>query len=323
MEGLNNKLSVIIPVYNVEEYLVQCVESVLKQDYSPFELILVDDGSTDGSGKICDQYERADKRVKIIHQPNQGHTIARQNGFRASDGDYIIFIDSDDWIEDEMFAMMMDRAFKEDADIVQCGFKPVKDGMSMDAISPYEAGVYDKVRLQKVIYPSMIYNEAEQCFGVAPNMWNKIFKRALVEKYIYQIDPKIRSGEDGLLTFACFMEAQKVYNMHECFYCYRSREVSMCRITDDKRLDENHLLFQYYQKWFMPEKILQDSIKHYVVNQTLQAVAALMEKKNIRQIKKEYPYLKKDSLERTSIRDVSLMDVSGKKNKIILAGLKL
>lgn len=313
----------IIPVYNVEEYLEQCIESVLKQAYSPFEVILVDDGSSDKSSSICDQYGRADKRVIVIHQPNKGHTIARQNGFRASDGDYILFIDSDDWIEGEMFTLMMDKAVKEKADIVQCGFIAVEQDVSIDAVSPYNPGVYDKKGLKEIIYPTMIYNKAEQCFGVAPNMWNKIFKRTLAEKYIYRIDPRIRSGEDGLLTFACFMEAERVYNLQECFYCYRSREMSMCRITDDKRLEENHILFQYYLEWLMPEKILQESIKRYVVNQTLQAVEALMEKRSLHQIKKEHPYLKKDSLERISIQDVKLTEVSGKKNKMILAGLKL
>lgn len=320
---MNNKLSVIIPVYNVEEYLEQCIESVLKQAYSPFEVILVDDGSSDKSSSICDQYGREDKRIKVIHQPNQGHTIARQNGFRASDGDYILFIDSDDWVKGEMFTLMMDKAVKEKADIVQCGFIAVEQDVSIDAVSPYSPGVYDKKGLKEIIYPTMIYNKAEQCFGVAPNMWNKIFKRTLAEKYIYRIDPRIRSGEDGLLTFACFMEAERVYNLQECFYCYRSREMSMCRITDDKRLEENHILFQYYSEWLMPEKILQESIKRYVVNQTLQAVEALMEKRSLHQIKKEHPYLKKDSLERISIQDVKLTEVSGKKNKMILAGLKL
>lgn len=320
---MDNKLSVIIPVYNVEEYLEQCIESILKQDYEPFELILVDDGSTDESGNICDIYEKADERVKVIHQRNQGHTIARQNGFRESNGECIIFIDSDDWVEDGMFTLMMDKLIKEGADIVQCGFKAVEGDISTDAISPYEPGIYEKSRLIEIIYPTMIYNKAEQCFGVAPNMWNKIFKRELAEKYIYRIDPRIRSGEDGLLTFACFIDAQRIYNLQECFYCYRSRKRSMCRIADDKRLDENHILFQYYQEWFMSKEILVESIKHYVVNQTLQAVEALMEKHSIRRIKREHPYLRKDSLERISIHDVSLMDVNGKKNKMILAGLKL
>lgn len=320
---MDHKLSVIIPVYNVEEYLKQCVESVLEQDYEPFELILVDDGSTDESGSICDYYKEKDKRVKVIHQHNQGHTIARQNGFGASDGEYIIFIDSDDWIEDKMFALMMEKTIKEETDIVQCGFKAAKGGIRTEAISPYEPGLYEKSRLIEIIYPTMIYDKAKHCFGVAPNMWNKIFKRELVEKHIYRIDPRIRSGEDGLLTFACFIDAQRIYNMQECFYCYRSRETSMCRITDDKRLDENHILFQYYQEWFLSKAILAESIEHYVVYQTLQAVDALMAKCSIRQIKREHPYLKKDSLERISIRDVKLKDVNGKKNKMILAGLKL
>lgn len=99
--------------------------------------------------------------------------------------------------------------------------------------------------------------------------------------------------------------------------------MSMCRITDDKRLEENHILFKYYLEWLMPKEILQESIKRYVVNQTLQAVEALMEKKSLCQIKKEHPYLKKDSLERISIQGVKLTEVNGKKNKMILAGLKL
>ena len=222
-----------------------------------------------------------------------------------------------------MFALMMDKVLKEKADIVQCGFKAVKGNSIIDAVSPYEPGLYEKARLTEIIYPTMIYNKAERCFGVAPNMWNKIFRRRLVEEYIYRIDPRIRSGEDGLLTFVCFMEAERIYNLQECFYCYRSREMSMCRITDDKRLEENHILFKYYLEWLMPKEILQESIKRYVVNQTLQAVEALMEKKSLCQIKKEHPYLKKDSLERISIQGVKLTEVNGKKNKMILAGLKL
>ena len=320
---LNNKLSVIIPVYNVEEYLEQCVESVLKQDYESFELILVDDGSTDESGNICDRYEKMDKRVKALHQRNQGHTTARQNGFKASDGDYIIFVDSDDWLDTGMFSLMMEKAVTENADIVQCNYRSVKNGVPRDEIPVFKEGIYDKKTLESEVYPKMIYAGGYYRFGIAPNMWNKIFRRTLVEKYLPDIDVQIRSGEDGLFTFACFLEAKKVYILHSCFYNYRSREVSMCRVTDDKRLMENHLLFQYYQRDFMQYSVLQNQIMHYVIYQTLQAITELLHTKNIWRIKKEYGFLKADSIESESIKRVRLSEVCGKKNKLILAGLKI
>lgn len=320
---MENKLSVIVPVYNAEEYLKQCVDSILRQNYAPMELILVDDGSTDQSGSICDEYVKQDKRVKVIHQKNQGHTVARKNGFAASDGSYIILIDSDDWIEEGMFTRMMEKAEKENADIVQCSYRSVKQGADRDEVPVFREGFYDKRALEEEIYPRMIYAGGYYRFGIAPNMWNKIFKRVLAEKYLPGIDKRIRSGEDGLFTFACFLEAERVYILHDCFYNYRSREISMCRITDDKRLEENHLLFKYYQIYFMHNKILQNQIMHYVVYQTLQAVEELLHSKKFRQIKKLFASMGAESLECTSIKNVKLSEVKGKRNKLILAGLKL
>lgn len=316
-------LSIIVPVYNVEEYLKQCVDSILRQNYEPMELILVDDGSTDQSGNICDEYARCDSRVKVIHQGNQGHTASRQNGFHRSCGEYVIFIDSDDWIDEGMFLLMMEKVVKENVDIVQCNYRSVKNGIARDEVPIFKEGLYDKKALEMEIYPRMIYAGGYYRFGIAPNMWNKIFKRALVEKYLLSIDKKVKSGEDGLLTFSCFLEAERVYIFNSCFYNYRSREVSMCRITDDKRLAENHLLFQCYQRNFMQYSFLQDQIRHYVVYQTLQAVAELLETRSLWKIKKEYTFLISDSIERDSIKKIKLSEIHGKKNKLILIGLKI
>ncbi|EOS74274.1 hypothetical protein C819_03027 [Lachnospiraceae bacterium 10-1] len=316
-------LSVIVPVYNVEEYLKQCVDSILQQDYELVELILVDDGSTDQSGNICDEYARCDSRVKVIHQENQGHTAARQNGFHRSCGEYVIFIDSDDWIDEGMFLLMMEKAVKENADIVQCNYRSVRNGIHRDEVPFFREGIYDKKALEIEIYPRMIYAGGYYRFGIAPNMWNKIFKRSLVEKFLPNIEKRVKSGEDGLLTFACFLEAERVYILNSCFYNYRSREVSMCRITDDKRLVENHLLFQCYQRNFMQYSFLQDQIRHYVVYQTLQAVAELLETRSLWKIKKEYTFLISDSIERDSIKKIKLAEIHGKKNKLILIGLKI
>ena len=111
-------VSIIVPVYNVKEYLAECVESIRRQTLSEIEIILVDDGSTDGSAELCDNYANMDKRIQALHQANGGSTRARNTGLSASKGDYIGFIDSDDWIEPNMYEELLEYAEKADADIV-------------------------------------------------------------------------------------------------------------------------------------------------------------------------------------------------------------
>ena len=320
---MNNKLSVIIPVYNVEEYLKQCLDSILAQEYDSYEVILVDDGSTDHSGAICDEYANGDDRVSVIHQKNMGHTAARQNGFLASTGDYILMIDSDDWIDEGMFRCMMDKAISDNADIVQCSYRAVKEGTAINEVPVFREGLYEKRGLEEAIYPKMIYAGGYYSFGIAPNMWNKLWKRRLVEKYLLRIDGRIKSGEDGLFTFSGFLEAEKVWILNTCFYNYRSREASMCRITDDRRLEQNHKLFDYYEKWFYDHEILRKQIEHYVVYQTLQAIEELLKTYRMKDIRKKYGFLWEECMERQSIKDIKLSEVTGKKNKLLLLRLKL
>lgn len=317
------KLSVIIPVYNVEEYLRQCLDSVLAQTYDFFEVILIDDGSTDRSGAICDEYAGRDSRVRVIHQENNGHTAARQNGFRASTGDYILMVDSDDWVDEGMFGCMMEKALADDADIVQCNYRSVKDGKGNDQTPIFPEGLYGKARLEQEIYPQMIYAGGYYRFGIAPNMWNKLWKRSLVEKNLFLIDQRIKSGEDGLFTFTSFRDAQKVRIINTCFYNYRSRADSMRRITDDKRLDQNHILFEYYDKWFYNNGVFRKQIEHFVVYQTLLAVEELLKTKKFKEIRQRYSFLWQECLERQSIRNIRLSEIAGKRNKLMLLGLKI
>ena len=116
------KVSVIIPVYNVKEYVEKCVETVIKQTYSNLEIILVDDGATDGSGEICDKLACKDQRIEVIHKKNGGLSDARNAGLKVVTGEYYLFVDSDDWISVNMVKRLVDCAEKEDADIVCCGF---------------------------------------------------------------------------------------------------------------------------------------------------------------------------------------------------------
>lgn len=318
------RLSVIVPVYNVESYLQECVESILRQDYPYFELILVDDCSEDKSGIICEAYEKKDRRIRALHHARQmGHTAARRDGFQASSGDYILFVDSDDWIDEKMFSVMMEKALNDNADIVQCSYRSVSGEKRKDEAAVYEEGLYDKRQLEEKIYPTIIYAGGYYRFGIAPNIWNKVFKRKLIEETLFQIDTRLRSGEDGLMTYPCFMAAERVWILHNCFYNYRSREVSMCRIVDDKRLSENHLLFKYYQEYLGENPVIQYQLKRFVVYQTLLAIEELQKSMNIFQIVKNHPFLKEKGMEHSSIKEVKTSEIQGKRNKLILTALKL
>ena len=122
---MNQTVSVIVPVYNVAQYLPQCVDSILSQDYADLEVLLIDDGSTDASGEICDQYAAQDSRVRVIHQKNGGAAAAKNAGLRAASGDYLTFVDSDDYLEPNAYGFLMKTLLETGADAVQGSFREV------------------------------------------------------------------------------------------------------------------------------------------------------------------------------------------------------
>ena len=135
MDYLNNILiSIIVPVYNVEQYLAQCIESILKQTYKYLQIILVDDGSTDGSGSICDKYKEIDERIIVIHQQNKGLVGARKAGLYMATGQYIGFVDGDDYINKEMYQSLLDYAITETADVVHSAYFIDKWGVKREYI---------------------------------------------------------------------------------------------------------------------------------------------------------------------------------------------
>ena len=115
---MHELISIVIPVYNVEKYLKQCLDSIINQTYTNLEIILVDDGSTDNSGTICDYYSKIDKRIRVIHKKNEGQSIARNIGIKVSNGKYIGFLDSDDWVEQDMYRFLIENIEKYNADII-------------------------------------------------------------------------------------------------------------------------------------------------------------------------------------------------------------
>ena len=122
---MNQTISVIVPVYNVSQYLPDCIENICAQTYSNLEIILIDDGSTDNSGILCDEYAKKDSRIKVIHQTNSGAASAKNAGLRAVTGEYLAFVDSDDYLELDAYEFMINKMQKHNVDIVRCGFQYV------------------------------------------------------------------------------------------------------------------------------------------------------------------------------------------------------
>lgn len=239
----NPFLSIIIPVYNAESYLTRCLGSILAQTFTGFEAILVDDGSTDGSAALCDSYAKKDSRFRCFHKENGGHTSARQAGLRLAKGTYIAFVDSDDWIAPAMYEKMCGAAKESGADMICCNYIAVTPSGDIQCRTPFQGGLYEKAQLEERIYPRMLYSGVYFTYGIAPNLWNKLFRRDLLERHLYDVPLSVKLGEDALVSYICLLESSSVYFCEDYLYYYRSSSSSLTHNMDENRLAENRTLF--------------------------------------------------------------------------------
>ena len=240
-------LSVIIPIYNVEPYIRKCIDSILVQSFRDFELILVDDASPDHCPQICDEYAKKDERVKVIHHlMNQGLVCARKAGLKLACAPYITFVDGDDWIEKNMYEMLSSAAKMYKSDIVICDILIHMRDREEKSIQMIKPGLYEKSGLQKMVYPSMLCSGEFFRFGLYPALFNKIFKREILEKNLYEIPEEIRMGEDAACSYLCLLDASSIYVLdHQYLYHYRQFYGSMTRAYDDQYLERVKCLYHY------------------------------------------------------------------------------
>lgn len=216
------KLSILVPVYNVEEYLSQCIESILSQTYTNFELIIVDDGSTDNGGNICDEYAKKDTRIKVIHQKNQGLVAARKSGLNIASGEYIGFVDSDDYIDSRMYEVLMREITVSKADFVHTGL--IQKGRKR---CNFEKKLFD-IKDSKDSRCNFLIDAVmgEQAF-IWPSIFSKIFTRDLILKCYVKVPNECSYGEDLINLCRCVLEADKILTLPEALYYYRTRENSL------------------------------------------------------------------------------------------------
>ena len=220
------KLSVIVPVYNTEKYLRECIDSILAQTFTDFELILVDDGSTDGSGAICDEYAAKDPRIRVIHQENGGVTRARKNGALLSKGDYLTYVDSDDWIDLDGYRNMMSHIEKHRADIGIFAMT-VEKKQPVVISNQIALGFFSKEMLLTAVYPYMLFDYSQNCSGVIMSLCNKIIRRELLMNAITVIPDSLTYGEDAISGYLCMLNASSAYICNEPFYHYRDNPASI------------------------------------------------------------------------------------------------
>ena len=209
------KISVVVPMYKVEEYLRACLDCIVNQTYKNLGIILVDDGSPDKSGEIAEEYAKKDNRIKVIHKPNGGLSDARNAGMEVATGDYIAFVDSDDLVPLDAYEVLIKKAEKEQADYVIGNYTNCYEDGTLWENPVFNLQKYQTFRLD-------IKDYVDSFFIMNSGVWNKLFNRKFVE------DLKLRfviglPAEDAIFTTYCFMKAKKVFYIPDLVYIYRQR----------------------------------------------------------------------------------------------------
>lgn len=211
---MNNVISVIVPVYNVAAYLPECLQSILEQDYRELEVIVIDDGSTDDSGAICDVWAARDSRIRVIHQKNGGAAAAKNAGLRAATGAYLSFVDSDDFLESGAYSHMVRLLEKHDADMIQCAYQDVYRSQTVPQIQKPDFRAMDAVE-----YLALFTTD-----WTCGMMTDKLYRRHLFDGIFFEEGNKI---DDEYFTYRGIMNAGRVICDNRIIYNYRKRRSSV------------------------------------------------------------------------------------------------
>lgn len=268
---LEKRISIIVPIYNTAQYLPRCVGSIREQTYPNLEIILVDDGSTDGSGEVCRRLACDDARITVISQENQGNNAARKSGVRASTGDYIMFVDSDDWIGAELVEILYMQAEESGADmVISNALMLYADGTRRERKNLVAAGVYDNA---KEIVKTHFYYGRNTDYGVLPFVYSKLYERDLIIGAMEQIDDRIRFAEDLAIVWTCLMQDIRVAFVDTMQYFYCMRDDSLMHSQDSLHLAKMNYFYEYMHRLFENEEdILKRQLDDYMVNSVRSAI---------------------------------------------------
>lgn len=234
MTQYEDLISIIVPVYNMDQYLERCMNSIWQQTYTNLEIILVDDGSTDRSPQMCDEYAARDSRIKVVHKQNGGLSDARNAGLAIAGGTYIGYVDSDDWIEPDMYECMYRACVEHDAQVATCRYAQVyKDHTVQGGNGKVTA--FGKEELLRV------YIGGHDDYIIYNSVWSKLFAREIVEGVKFPVG---RNSEDIMYTTKAFCEAEKGVYIDKCLYNYvLDREGSIMNVKRTERMFRDEIPF--------------------------------------------------------------------------------
>ncbi len=258
-------ISVIVPVYNLEKYLVRCIESIIGQTYKNLEIILIDDGSTDTSGQIIDEFKKKDNRIKVIHKENGGESNARNTGLRMATGEYIAFCDCDDWMDLDMYETLAWELNQENIDMAASGWYKETDSSSQEIRNalPVNSQVFGREELLKYLYMRDSYR------GFA-YMWDKLYKREILKDkdgnwILFRED--LRLGGDVLYLAEVALNVKRAKYVDRAFYHYYQRDESGCHTKDVTKLREWLKAYELILQRFEEEQIdykTKDYVKRFL-----------------------------------------------------------
>ena len=262
-------VSVIVPVYNAEKYLPECIESILNQTYYNLEVILVDDESTDRSLAVCKEYSLKDSRIRVVEISHQGVVSARISGVEAAKGEFCMFVDSDDWIAENLIESLLPLILNG-VDVINYSLRSVSETEESEWRNVIPEGIYEKECL-KEIYKKMMFDFTKGCPGIIQSLCTKLIKRDLLWKNIAFADRRITMGEDAAVTYPVMLQAKKVAVTNKSLYCYRVHPGSMTTSGNVNIFSEIYnfqrymkAVFAIYDKSFCLEKQLQAYIVHFI-----------------------------------------------------------
>lgn len=241
-------ISVIVPVYNAVKYLRDCIESIINQTYCNWELILVDDQSTDNSLMVCREYAQKDSRIRIVEIRHQGVVHARISGVKESKGEYCMFVDSDDWVAGNLIESVFELVLCG-ADIINYTLESVYDTRENEWKNLIPEGIYEGERLE-TLYKRMMFDFQYNSPGIIQSLCTKMIKRDLLWKIIVAVDCRITMGEDAAVTYPVMLCAKKIAVTNKCLYYYRVHSGSMCTSKNLNIFSEIYYFQQYMKTVF-------------------------------------------------------------------------
>lgn len=258
-----DKIGVVVTVFNMENYISNCINSILQQTYKGIELVIVDDGSTDSSGAMCDKLARKDSRVKVIHQENQGPILARLHGVEQIEAEYVTFVDGDDWLDENLYQDIMEGKFLEKTDMVSFGiFRYRRDNDVYGDLCIFKEGIYRRENIEKDMLPRLFWDLAKCTYGLDPSLCSKIFRKELLLKHLRNIsDLNIHYGEDIAVLYPLVLECGTIVILDKCYYYHRMRKGNV--------LAPYYQDAQYYEKLYYLYRYLYQAFSAYQYGEML------------------------------------------------------